>query len=620
MVSGAFLEALGSPMSFNALTIDQPGKFNADALHGRWRGGAQSFEEADVWLFVGTNPLVSLLGGIPTVNTGWHLNRAQKRGIKLIVIDPRRSKTARQAAIHLQPVPGEDTAIMAGMVRIVLTEGLFDKAFVEENTRNLEALRDHVEPFTPEFVAARADIPAADLIKATRLFATANKAGATAGTGVNMSPRGTVSEYLLACLTTLCGFRRRAGERIPSPGVLVPGGTPRAQARPPFPAWGYPPILRASGLSMTPCGLPTSGAADEMLLEGEGKIRALLCYGGNPMATWPDQIKTEQALKGLDLLVVIDPKLTQTAQIADYVIGPKLAPEIPVVTFDFENIANYISGWGYSEPYGGYTRALLEPPEGSDLLEDWEFFYLLGREMGYSLNVTSGNAMQMLEEGTSLTSTALDMQQAPTTEDLFEILTAGSRIPFSKIRESETGQVFEDPDAVVLPKEPDCEAFLELGDEEMLRQLDEAALGPIEGDNEFAFRLICRRGENTMKSQGRDQVRLVRSRPHNPAYMNPADMEALGIQPGTLVAITSRRATIHAVAEGSADLRRGVISMSHSYGLDIESLAPGDDPGAPQPYSMGKHTGALVGAKLDYVEPHTGLPRMSAIPIDVVIV
>ncbi|MGI9590469.1 MAG: molybdopterin-containing oxidoreductase family protein, partial [Myxococcota bacterium] len=261
MLAGAFMNALGSPMTFSCGSIDQPGKLLAQALHGRWHGGSPPFATAETWLFIGTNPAVSGLGGIPTVNPNWHLHRALKRGIQLIVIDPRRSETARKARIHLQPVPGEDAAILAGMVRIVLEESLYDKDFVDANARNIELLRRHVDPFTPELVARRADIPATQLIEATRLFASAATWGASAGTGSNMSPRGTLTEYLLACLLTLCGFRARAGDPVPNPGVLVPRGPRRAQPLAPMPAWGFPPKLRVRGLSNTACGLPTGALA-----------------------------------------------------------------------------------------------------------------------------------------------------------------------------------------------------------------------------------------------------------------------------------------------------------------------------------------------------------------------
>jgi anaerobic selenocysteine-containing dehydrogenase len=431
-----------------------------------------------------------------------------------------------------------------------------------------------------------------------------------------MSPRGTLSEYLLACLLTLCGFRAREGDRVPNPGVLVPRGPRKAQPLAPTPAWGFPPKLRIRGLSNTACGLPTAALADEMLLEGEGQIRAMICLGGNPLTAWPDQIKTRAALEKLDLLVVLDPKLTQTARYADYVIPPKLAPEYPTLSYDFEELESHAPGWGYPVPYAAYREALVEPPEGSDLCEDWELFYALGREMGLALKLYLG--ILRIPGDPPGRFVSLDMQHAPTTDELFDILTEGSRIPLSEVRKHHAGRVYEDPDQVVLPRDPDCQAFLELGNEVMMAQLDEAARrGPLEGDEAFPFRLISRRQANTLNSLGRDQAKLVRERPHHPAYMHPADLESLGLEPGTLVAISSRRATVHAVVQSAEDLRRGVVSMSHGYGIDLDRLAPDADPGDPQPFSMGNHTGALASAEFDYEEPHTGIPRMSSIPVHV---
>ena len=152
----------------------------------------------------------------------------------------------------------------------------------------------------------------------------------------------------------------------------------------------------------------------------------------------------------------------------------------------------------------------------------------------------------------------------------------------------------------------------------MMTQLDDAARqGPIDGDEAFPFRLINRRQPHTLNSLGRDQANLVRERPHHPALMHPADLQALGIEAGQIIAITSRRATVHAIVQASTDLRRGLVSMSHGYGLDLTALDTGGDPGEPQPFSMGHHTGALASAEIDYEEPHTGIPRMSSIPVHV---
>jgi anaerobic selenocysteine-containing dehydrogenase len=513
-------------------------------------------------------------------------------------------------------VPGEDAAILAGMVRIVLEEGLFDADFIAENARNLETLRRHVEPFTPELVERRAGIAAHDLIEATRLFASCATGGASAGTGSNMSPRGTLTEYLLTCLVTLCGFRPRAGDPVPNPGVLVPRGPRRAQPLPPMPAWGFPPKLRVRGLTNTACGLPTAALADEILMEGEGQIRALFCLGGNPLTAWPDQIKTREALEKLELLVVLDPKLTQTARYAEYVIPPKLPPEIPMMTYDFEELEAHAPGWGYPVPYAAYREALVEPPPGSDLMEDWELFYYVARELGLELRLYLGILRVPGDPPGRFVS--LDMQKAPTTDELFDILTEGSRVSLSEVRKHHAGRLYEDPNQVVLPRDPGCKVLLELGNETMMAQLDDAARqGSLDGDDDFPFRLVSRRQPGTLNSLSRDQNYIVRERPHNPLFMHPEDMEELGIVAGSLVAITSRRATVHAVVSAADDLLRGVVSMSHGYGLDLECLAAGADPGEPQPYSMGNHTGALASGEFDYEEPYTGIPRMSSIPVHV---
>ena len=140
LMANAFIRAIESPMFFTANTIDQPGKQIALAAHGHWLGGDIDFHEADSWMLVGTNPLVSKAIGIPGQNPAQNLRAAISRGMKLIVIDPRRSQTAARAAIHIQPRPGEDVAILAGMINIIIRERLCDTAFLEENVDGFDDL------------------------------------------------------------------------------------------------------------------------------------------------------------------------------------------------------------------------------------------------------------------------------------------------------------------------------------------------------------------------------------------------------------------------------------------------------------------------------------------------
>ncbi len=606
-LAGSWLKAIGSSMGFSTGTIDQPGKLIAAALHGRWLAGAHDFDDADTWMLIGTNPTVSKLGGIPVTNPARHLHLARKRGLRLIVIDPRRSEDAKKAEIHLQPRPGEDPTILAGLIRVILEEDLVDADFLAEHAQGLDALRSAVEPFEPQYVAERAGVPARQLIEAARVFANARRGSAVAGTGPNMAPRGTLTEYLVLCLNTLCGRWRRAGEVVRNPGVLVPAPSPKAQAYPPWPALGFRPKLRVRGLTNTAAGLPTGALADEILLEGEGRIRALVCVGGNPILAFPDQIKAERAMRDLEFLVVLDPQLTPTARLADYVIAPRMMFETPGTTYQTESTSSIGISWGFPEPWGQYTPAITQPPDGADVIEDWQFFYRLARHMELELEVPCGNVIWRPGEPRP-PRVALDMEAEPTTDELLRTLTHNSPVPLDEIKTHPHGALFRTAEQVQ-PSDADCDARLELADPMMLRDLAEvagetatpSALG-------FPFRLVSRRIPDIMNSVGRGVAELTRSGPHNPAFMHPDDLAELGLAPGDVARIRSPHASILGVVDEEAGLRRGVVSMAHGFG-DLPGL---DD----DVRRHGANTGRLSDSAEDF-EPYSGIPRMSAIPVEI---
>ncbi len=605
-VALAWMDAIGSPMLFTSATIDQPGKMVAPALHGRWAGGAQPFEGADTWLLVGANPSVSKSIGVPCYNPAWYLHDALRRGMKLIVIDPRRSDAAKQAFVHLQGRPGEDPTILAGMLRVILREGLVDREFVRENARGLEELQQAVDPFTPEYVERRADVPRAQLELAARTFASAKRGCANAGTGPNMSPRGNLTEYLLLCLNTLCGRWLRAGERIPNPGALMPVARAKAQPVAPTKGWGFGEKLRVRGLANTAAGMPTAALADEILLPGDGQVRALFCLGGNPMAAWPDQLKTNAAMRALELLVTFDIKMSATAKLAHYVIAPRLSLEQPGMSLPTETLVPYAMGYGM--PYAQYTPKIVDPPAGSDVIEEWEFFYGVARRMGLELRLQSSYAWGPDVEKPA--TAALDMRNKPTTDALFEFLTQGSRVPLDEVKRHRHGQVFEDPPAFVAPKDPGCTVRLELADPVMMGELAEVAGEPLERDTGFTHRLLCRRLLDVHNSAGRDIAKLTRKYRYNPAFMHPDDLRALGVAPGDVIEIESARASILGVAEIEEGLRPGAISMPHGFG-DL----PDEETDA-QVREIGSNTGRLADVERDY-DPYTGIPRMSSIPVNV---
>jgi anaerobic selenocysteine-containing dehydrogenase len=398
----------------------------------------------------------------------------------------------------------------------------------------------------------------------------------------------------------VCGRWLREGEAVPNPFVLLPAKVARAQADPPTPVSGFGEQLRVRNLGDNAGGLPTAALADEILLDGEGQVRALFSLGGNPMAAWPDQLKTYEAMQALDLNVTLDIKMSATAKLCDYVIAPKLSLEVDGTTMPNEAIWGYgAATTGYPEPYAQFAPAAVDPPEGSEVIEEWEFFYGLAQRLGLQLKVAG---------------VEVSMDEQPTTDDLHHVMTRKARIPLDEVKQHPHGKIWDDPSILVLAKEDGWAHKLQVGHELMMAELADVASEPVldhagyRDDEVFGYRLVSRRMLDVYNSSGRDIPHLVRKYTYNPAFMNPLDLEAEGFTKGDIIEIDSGHAQILGVVEPAPDVVQGVISMAHSWGD-----APKYDS---EVRTLGSNTGRLSPVDRDF-DPISGLPRMSAIPVNV---
>lgn len=605
-IGASFFRAVKSRMIFSASAIDKPAAQIAMALHGNWVAGAQRFESSDTWMLVGANPVISKTSGIPSNNPGGRLKKAVKNGMKMIVIDPRRTETAKQAHVHLQARPGEDPALLAGILHIILEEGLYDRNFVAQNAHGLEQLKAALAGFTPDYVAQRAGVAVDDLLEAARTFGRAKRGGVACATGPSFSTHSNLAFYLAMCLNTVCGRWAREGDIATYQNVLLPAYTPKAQPYAPFPPQGEFE-MRVGGLKETASGMPTAALADEILLEGEGRVRALFCLGSNPLMAWPDQQKAREAMEKLDLLVCFESQISATAAYADYIIASPMALEVPASTAFIESIRYLGVSRGFEDPWAQYTPKIVEPPAGSDVIDDREFFFRMAQRMGLQLDwINAYGSGQHMER--PIAKMPLDMNRVPSVDELLEMFSTGSRIPLSDVKQHSHGKLYEELQVRVAPRDADCTAYLQLADPAMMQELAEARaqtdVAPLH--DEYPLRLVCRRANNFMNSTGQTLDVLNRGKPYNPAYMNPDDMRALGVVNGALVKVRSARGEVEAIAESDATLRPGVVSMTHGYG-SID--------GKENPWITGSPVSLLIG--MDEYDPITGIPRMSAIPIHV---
>ena len=597
----AFHSALGSPSYYASLTIDQPAKVAiGPARMGWWNGGGQMWNDSNVALVIGNNTLVShysIPGGVPSFNPHKALREGKRRGMKLICVDPRATELARRADLHLQVRPGQDAALVASLIKVIIEEELYDKEFCDQHVAHFKELSQLTERFAPERVAPAAGIPARQIIEAARLFGAGPRGTAVTGTGPEMGPHPNLLQHLVQSLNAVCGRFCREGERMPNPGVLTPPVPRLAQATGPQPQWLEGAVKsRVSDeigacTVLSPFGpkpeMPTAVLADEILLEGEGQIRALIVVGGQPLLAFPNQEKTLRALQSLELLVCVDLKLSPTAQLADYVLAPKHCLEREDVTL--------LTDIWHDRPYSQYTKAVVAA-EG-DKIEEWEVFWELARRMGLALELDNG--------------TALDMDSKPSKFDVLQAITAGSRVPLEDIYNSDGGKVFDVPDVIVGPADPATQQRLELCPPGLPEEFDaawadlNAAASP-----EYPHLLISRRMKNTYNSTGPELSALGRKGTTNPAFMHPLDLAALGIADGDIVEVRSAQGAIPAVAAASADVRRGVVSMSHCWGGSPDPAAGSDS----RVREIGSNTNRLIDNRAQ-AEQYSGMPRQSCIPV-----
>jgi anaerobic selenocysteine-containing dehydrogenase len=336
-------------------------------------------------------------------------------------------------------------------------------------------------------------------------------------------------------------------------------------------------------------------------------VRALLSLGGSPATAWPDQTRTVEALRKLELLVHTDIHMSPTAKLATYVIACRLPFELPATTMLSDFVSQFGVGWGYRRPHAQYTPAIVEPPPGSGVIAQWELLYRLAKELGLPIEVVPGvgRGGQPERAGGPM---VLDGSHDPTSDELLEMVHSGSRIPLDEIKRHPGGALFDDAPVAVAPQDPGWTGRLDVGNPHMLRDLvreledgDEPAQG-----RAFPFRLLVRRAMHVMNTP---VLAYPSNRPrHNPAFLHPADMDDLAVADDDVVELVSAHSAIRAIVRSDDTLRRGTVSMSHSYGV-----LPGED----DVERSGSNTGRLIDTTGPH-DPYTGQPRMTNIPIRVV--
>lgn len=597
-----FLAAVGSDRFYSNVTIDQPGLAMASAMHGGWAGGHMHPENCEVFLIAGGNPIISKQYLAP--DPGQTSKRMLKEGCKLIVIDPRKSETARKADLHLQIIPGEDPTVFAGLLHLIIKSRAIDAAFVAQNAKGLEQLSAAVERYTPDYVAGRAGITEEELKQAAQLLGEANTGDCVTGVGANMSTRGTLTTYLMFALKTLRGFYPRAGDEASHAPVLYPSVTFKAQPSRLPPAYNFGGRKTGvRGLEQSVAGMPLSALPEEMLRPGKDQVKAYFTLG-NGITNWPDTALVKRAFESLDLLVVHDVERSPIARIATHVIATNKQFEIPTTTQYMESAGLFHAGYGWTKPYAAYSPAIVEPPAELELMESWQVYYRVAQKLGLKLR---GVDMFNMDPSKA---PELDMDNEPTTDELLELLSENSVVSLAEVKKYPNGKVFDEARRKIEPRDAECNRYFQLADPYIIELLGTVRDESVEArrglTGEFPWSLISVRMQNTTCAGYRPKGVLKKA--YNPLSLHPEDLESLRLEAGDLVTIKSRHGSIIGVVAVDKGLRPGVVSMCHGFGK-----IPGE---ASDPRIDGANVNELLSWDDDY-DPHHGQPRMSALPISI---
>ncbi|MFI5214921.1 MAG: molybdopterin-dependent oxidoreductase [Candidatus Limnocylindria bacterium] len=601
-----FMTGVGSKSMYASATQDCSNKF-AVARQVYGFPFTQPFPDVDhtqCLIIVGANPVVSKWSFLQVSNPIERLREIQQRGGRVIVVDPRRTETAKVASEHVFIRPGTDVFFFLSFLQEMFATGGVDRAKAASFMTGADEVERIAAPWTPERTAEVTGIAPEKLREVVAVHRAAQGAALYCSTGVNMGGHGSLAFWLMECINALSGNLDRRGGTLVGRGVMD------------FPRFGVKNGVlmredrsRVGDFSSVNDAFPGGILADEILTPGPKQVRALFVTGGNPLITMANSGRLAKAFESLELLVVLDILPTETASLAHYVL-PCTAPiQRPDLPFIFPLMLGL-----QSKPYLQATREIL-PPDGEQ--RDEATIYLdLARAAGAPL-FGSRLAQWVLEAAKRLHSARRPGRQPEIPQELLLslLLRATGNGGFARLlgephgrlrpehRESDfLGQrVVTDDGRVHLAPPELVDAAREL-----------AAAFDRERASAGRLRLITKRHVATHNSWTHNFEEFVAGdRATNHLYMHPQDAARSGLADGDLADVSSEIATVRVPVRTLFELMPGTVALPHGWGhqratgLSVASR------------TRGVNVNLLAADGPDAIERISGMARLTGIPVDV---
>jgi anaerobic selenocysteine-containing dehydrogenase len=620
-------KAIGTRNIYTATTVDQMPKYvSAGLMFGTNLSiPVPDVDRTDYLLALGANPLASNGSLMTAPDIRGRLRAIRERGGRVIVIDPRRSRTAEMANEHHFIRPGTDAHFLFAIANVLCEEGLTGLDRLTEHCNGVELIEELAAGFSPEQVAETCGIEAGEIRRIARDLAAAERAAVYGRIGTCTQEFGTLASWLVDVLNVLTGNLDRAGGAMFPKAAAASPNTRGAQGR------GKGVTLgrwqsRVRGLAECFGELPVACLAEEIDTPGDGQVRALITLAGNPVISTPNAHRLARALEEIDLMVSVDIYVNETTRHADVILPAPSSLcrshyDLGLYQLAVRNVANYsppvfepdsaiIPEWQTLLRLAGIAAG-----QGSEVdveaMDDFVVRGLVERDLKDPASPLSGRGADELIA-------ALQPRRGPE-RALDWMLRAG---PY--------GDHFgANPDGLTLERLEGAPHGIDLGPleprvPEVLRTASgkiELAPEPITADvarleaslrsPNGAMVLVGRRQLRSNNSWMHNVPHLVRGRERCTAHVHPDDADRLGLEDGGRARVSSSRGSIEIAVEVTDAVMPGVVSIPHGWGHD--------DPEARLSVAAA-HAGANSNVLADdaAVDPLSGNAVLNGIPIELV--
>jgi anaerobic selenocysteine-containing dehydrogenase len=539
-----FSRAVGTRARFSATSVDQlPHMLAALEMFGHQiLLPVPDVDRTSFFLMLGANPVASNGSLMTAGGISRRLEELRRRGGKLVVVDPRRTETAAIADQHLAIRPGTDALLLLSLLHVLFEDRRIDLRHLSALTDGLESLREAAARFPPERVAEHTGITATAIRELARAFAAAPSAVAYGRVGTCAQQFGGLSAWLIVALNAVTGnLDREGGFMFTTPAADLVALATRTGDRGHFGIWRS----RVRGLPEFGGELPAATLAEEIDTEGDGRIRALVTFAGNPVLSTPNGGRLERALSRLEYMVSVDLYRNETTRHAHLILP---------TSFGFERDQYDLAFYALAVRNAArYAKPLVPQPPG--VRGDFETLL----DLAISLRRHGGG-----RPGLALGATLRAVRMLGARRLLDLLLRFGPhRLSLRKLEENPHGMDLG-------PLRPHLVARLggrrmQLAPAVFLRDLDRLA-ATLSKPAMNGLVLIGRRALRSNNSWMHNSLRLVKGPPGCVLLMHPDDAATRGLDPGGRARVTSRVGSVEVPVAVTDEVMRGVVSLPHGWG------------------------------------------------------